>query len=268
MSYTPPNTTTLETKKFSQIRLGIQGYPKTGKTTSALTFPKPIVLDFDNNVDAANAVAAGKSLDEITLVPFYSPAFVDTLVPKRTFAGAAPNRRDALTKWLREHAFKLEPDQTLVLDSWTMVQNAFDQQTGYEPAVSRTGAEDKFVFWKRKIEYAQELCEILKSINCHVVVTFHETIERDDEGRPTGKLRPAMQGQFADQLAGNFTNWFRQQALSRHKDPNNTKSEVIGTDYVWQTSADNIANCGTKLIGIRRIVPAKYDVFVHPENYK
>lgn len=258
---------TLASVRFKQIRLGIQGAPNTGKTTAALTAPNPVVADFDNKLSLTNAVANGVDPETVKIIPFYNPEFVDKIKP-RANPRFAPNKRDAFTIWLINEGTKLTAEQTLIIDSWTMLQAAFDQQTGYEPATSRNGAEDKFVFWARKIEYAKELCERLKSLACHVIVTFHETVDRDDEGKPTGKVKLVMQGQFADQLAGHFTDWFRQHALAKLADPSNPRSAVIGSDYQWQTTSDNVCNCGTHLIGIKPKVPANWNVFVNPSKYK
>ena len=260
MAYTIPNSMTLESKRFEQIRLGLQGAPNAGKTTAALTFPGIVVADFDNKLSETNAFYAGKKLNEITIIPFYNAEFVDKLKP-RGHPAYAPNKRDAFKFWLSTEAPKLQADQTLFIDSWTMLQAAFDQQQGYEPAVTRKGEIDKFVFWDKKLEFSKDVCERLKTLNCHVVVTFHETIERDDEGKPTGKMKPVMQGQFADQIAGHFNNWFRCHAVSKLENPSDSRSKVIGSDFFWQTIPDNMCNCCTQLRDLPRLVPANYSIF-------
>lgn len=267
MAYTIPNAMTLESKKFKQIRLGLQAAPNVGKTTAALTFPNPVIADFDNKLSATNAECAGKKLSEITIIPFYNAEFVDKIVP-RAHPLYAPNKKMAFSKWLMTEGVKLEEDQTLIVDSWTMLQAAFDQQQSYETSINKAGKEDKFVFWQAKIEYSKDIMERLKTLRCNVVVTFHEIQERDDEGRPTGKLKPLMQGQFTDQLAGHFTDWFRAHVIQKHKDPANPKSEIIGAEYIWQTTSDNTCNCGCHLSGIKPRVPATYDVFANPSKYK
>lgn len=258
MAYTIPNAMTLESKRFKQIRLGLQAAPNTGKTTSALTAPGPVVADFDNKLSASNAINAGKKLADIVILPFYSAEFVDKIVP-RSHPSFQPNKRDAFRKWLSTEATKLQEDQTFIVDSWTMLQAAFDTQQNYEPAIGKGGAVDKFAFWAAKIEYAKDIMERLKTLNCHVIVTFHETIERNDEGNATGKCKPVMQGQFADQIAGHFTDYFRCHAEAKPNTP---------TTYLWQTAPDNSCNCGTHLSGIKPRIPATWDVFVHPEKYK
>lgn len=263
MPYTPPNTITLDKKPFNQIRLGLQGYPKRGKTTSSLTFPGPVVADFDNNVDEANAVAAGKTMSQITIVPFYSAEFCDKIA-NRIKPHFPSNKRDAFLRWLSSEGYKLEHDQTLIIDSWTMLQRAFDVQQSLTPTITKTGEEDVYAFWERKLEYSESVCDILQSLKCHVVVTIHETVERNAKGHITGKMRPLMSGQFRDKLSGQFTNYFRQHAIAKKDD----KGNVIGTQYLWQIHPDDIADCGTKLIGLPMFVPATYDVFVNPDKYK
>lgn len=267
MAYTIPNAMTLESKRFKQIRLGLQAAPNTGKTTSALTAPGVVVADFDNKLSASNALNAGKKLADITIIPFYNAEFVDKLVP-RGHPSLSPNKRDAFKKWLSVEAPKLQEDQTLLVDSWTMLQAAFDTQQGYEPALNSRGGEDKFVFWAKKVEYAKDVMERIKTLNCNVIVTFHETVERDDEGKVTGKTKPIMQGQFADQIAGHFTDYFRCHAVAKLKDPANPRSEVIGTEYLWQTSSDNICNCACHLSGIKPRVQASWNLFIEPDKYR
>lgn len=45
--YIPPGCTTLDKIEDSQIRVGIQGPPFSGKTTAALTFPNPVAASFE-----------------------------------------------------------------------------------------------------------------------------------------------------------------------------------------------------------------------------
>lgn len=242
-----------------QTRLMLMGYPGTGKTWSALTFPNPVVLNLDRGLSAH----IGKKIIEI---PLYDIALIDALA-KRSFQTAPPNARDAVKHWLVNEAQKLEADQTLIVDSWTTLQNAFDLQTKLEPVYStKTGKEDTYAFWARKVEYALEVCSLLKNIRCHVVVTVHETVERNDDGNLTGKIKPLMQGQFADQLGGHFTDVFRQLAVTRYKEPSNTKSEVIGTDYLWQTQSDNVVNCKTCLVGAPKFIKATYEDYIKYKN--
>lgn len=274
--FIPPNTTTLDKKPFSQKRVAIQGWGGTSKTTAALTFPNPTIADIDNSVSETNALCAGRKMEEVVCIPFHSREFVDTI--KKGI-----NRRDAFKQWLETNINKFEPDQTFILDSWTALLDEFYK--AWQPVITKRGEVDDFAFWELLQEYSQEILTLLRQAPCDVVVIFHEIIETDDKGRPTGKATPLMQGKFVNKLSGYFTDWFRAIGVERkpgdEQMPKNlgitmeqwnkfcamespVKSQTL---YLWQTATGNVANCKTKLIGLPRFVPAGYDVFVNPQKY-
>src|ERR1017187_902817 len=96
--YTPPNCTTLEKVTKQQIRLGVQGYPGSGKTFAALTFPNPIVLNLDRGLGAHQ----GRS--DVIEIPFYQKAF----------SGGKETCKDKLVEWLEREGPKLTDQQTLI----------------------------------------------------------------------------------------------------------------------------------------------------------
>lgn len=268
--FIPESAVSIKDQVFQQIRLLLQGYGGTGKTYSALTFPNVIVANIDRGLTAH----LGKDIPEFKL---YEPAFVDAR-SKRVFATAPPNRRDAFLHLMRNDFPKLQQDQTLLEDSWTSLQNAFDQQTSLEPSFSTTGKEDKYVFWKRKMDFSLEVVEGNKSLNCHVIVTCHEQADRNDDGNLNGKLKPLMQGQFADQLLGHFTDVFRQLAISKPTDVSKVNLSDYGcktvadfqalmnsfttnTMYLWQTQSDSVVNCKTALVGAPKFIKADFDTY-------
>lgn len=253
--YEPKDAVPLGADSNQLFRIGIQGPPKTGKTWAALTFPNPIVLDFDNNLRGFSEVYPDK---KILAVPFWNATFCDTLGVRCPRPGSPPNQRDALRVWLAKEARNFTPTQTLVLDSWTRLQDGFDKQQELEPSYTKKGEIDEFAFWMKKQEYARDIIEFLNSCNCNIVVTFHETVERDSSGKVTGKMKPMMDGRFADKLAGYFTDWFRQTVMEDDKKER---------QYLWQVKADNVANCGTSLRkldlkSIKGFVPANYNSLV------
>jgi hypothetical protein len=226
-------TSNLKDQNFRKIMLGIQGAPGCGKTTSALTFPNPYVL----NLDGGLVGFAGHDLSE---APFYDHDWVRSLEGgkfKETKPGAImPNKRDAIKWWLRVHGLKMVEGQTLILDSWTTLQNMFDAQQRLEPEISsKTGKEDGFAFWGKKLEYSKEIMQLLASCKCHVVVTFHEMKERDDEGRLIDKVRPLQQGQFAAEIGVLFTEFFRM-FTEAEKDKNGRQTKC---KYYWQVKSSN-----------------------------
>src|SRR5947207_118056 len=122
MTYIPEKSINLKDVQFPQLRVGLMGDPGTGKTYSALTFPNPILAEFDHGLTAF----CGK---DITVIPFYDSSWVTEYGFPRKDNTKQPNRRNAFIKWLNTEAIKLEEGQTLIIDSWTSVINAFwDQQ--------------------------------------------------------------------------------------------------------------------------------------------
>ncbi len=208
--YIPKDATTLEQITETQIRLGIQGAPKTGKTFAATTFPNCIFLNLDRGLGAH----AGRK--DVMEVKFWDDKYVDTIISRTksdTTTPNPPNRRDALIKWLMKEGQLLEADQTLVIDGSTDIETGFDTQESLEPVHTKQGRVDDFAYWRHKVEYFGMLTKILKTLKCHIIYICHETPDRNKEGELNGKLRPMLTGQFGDKLASQFTDWFRQHAF-------------------------------------------------------
>ena len=213
--------------------MGISG---SGKTTAALTFPNPIKAEFDN-------IIVPSQLLTTPIIPFYSKEFCETLGSKNT--------RDAFTKWLKLDAPKLESDQTLIIDSWTRLQDYFDQQTELEPVYSSTGKEDEFAFWGRKLDWSRDIMINLQSLKCHIVVTFHEQVERDPKtGALLSKIMPLMQGKFVNKIGSYFTEFYRSVTV---------KNDKGNMQHMWQVRKDNDVNVKSRYPFIKEIVPAHYD---------
>ena len=268
-----PHIQTLDKLTASpQIRLGLQGMPGNGKTWAALTFPNPIVLNFDRGLGAH----IGRS--DVVEVPFYLPEFVDTIYP-RSGMKSPSNRRDALLKWLVTDGIKLTEEQTLIVDGSTGIQNAFETEYNLHPVTTKQGAIDDFALWRLKVEYFGEVCETFKFLKCHVVYICHETPDRDKKGELNGLVRPLLSGQFGDQLASHFTDFFRQLAHAAPTKENELKAKEFyriddatlkewrakmppQTFYVWQTQADEIAKCKTSsLVNAPKYILADYTSF-------
>lgn len=271
--YIPPNVQSLQNMKDTQIRLGLQGPFKSGKTWDALTFPNPIVLNLDRGLGAH----VGRA--DVLEIPFYNPSFVDSIV-RRSGTQAPPNRRDAVTKWLSTEGMKLTAEQTLVIDGQTGLQNAFEAEYNVAPVYTKQGNIDDFAVWRMKVEYFGELCESLKALHCNVVYICHETPDRDSKGNLNGGVRPLLTGQFADQLGSHFTDWFRKITYSKPTTPEAaTKAKAFfgiddatlkewcahsstATLYVWQTMPDELCKCGTSsLVNAPKYILAHYSSF-------
>lgn len=179
----------------SRVNLfGIQGEPTTGKTTAALTFPDPHVMDFDNKLPKG-----------VKSWPFHKDDFIHSLM--NTKPPVRPNRKDAILRWLRTVGVNIPASATLILDSYTTgVDNMHNLFVAQNPNLfmSKDNNFDGMKAFKDKLLFNLELFGLLRSLDCQVVVTFHEQAERAPNGAMTGRFRPLASGQFKDQLAANF----------------------------------------------------------------
>lgn len=267
--YKPPGSVTLDQLKDKpQKRVGIQGYGGTGKTWSALTFPNPIVLNLDRGLGAHIGRA------DVMEIPFYLPAF----------CGGPNQLKDKLLLWLEKEAVKLKPNQTLVFDGCTSLQNAYhkwfaDNQMSF---LTRGGKVDDFAEWAVKRKYYAEIMELFKTLQCDVVFIAHEADKKDKDGSYTGKIRPLLSGSFGDELLNHFTDWFRQITFDKPDLTQEIKPATLAafgmnskeciemcnsfprnTLYVWQTDSDSIfdGKCSS-LVNFPRYLKADYSSFL------
>src|SRR5678815_5689738 len=111
--YIPPGTLSLTDPNYKgQLRLAIQGPPKTSKSTAAATFPNPIFLSYDRGLVSL----IGR---KILVVPFYDDTYVHGIMNSN--AGFV-NRKEALIRWLESHARLLTKEQTLIFDANSGIQ--------------------------------------------------------------------------------------------------------------------------------------------------
>jgi hypothetical protein len=272
------NDTIVELNKLPKqpIRLLLQGPPGEGKTWSALTFPNPIIRNFDNKLSGyQNEFPDSK----IRVVNFDENLVVKILCVSNMGFGKPnnPNKplniKDAARKWLEVFGKELTENDTLIEDSWTSLQNKFDIQMSMDheiPVSKKTGEKDGYYFWKMKMAYANELTDLYKTLKCNTVVICHEVQERNEDGFLTGKLKPLMQGGFADQMAGQFTDAYRQICLTKDmkkeyldKYELSLGRKIIGErEYFWQTKSSGIFTACLSVKGLKDIVPATYESLI------
>lgn len=245
MTYIPPTAYEIS-QSPKKIRIGIQGMPGTGKTGSALTFPNPTILNFDDT-DIDGLIKSIPELKDVKprQVPFYSEQFIAETLKEPYVGGSLKlvDRREAFAKWLERENTKFTPDSTVILDSWSSMQDAFDSITFHpsQKVYSKQGEENFYAAWDAKIAYSSRIIEALKSCNCHVVVLFHEQLERDKKtGELLNKLQPVMQGKFITELKRHFPYYVR--AIYRDKEDDNGPA-----GYIWQVKSSDTFDC--KYIG-------------------
>ncbi len=230
--YIPKDSRNLKDQKITKIRLGIQGEPGSGKTTAALTFPNPVVVNFDDGLHGQ----LGKDIIEI---PFWDHEWVVRygFPPSKPDKSGHPNRKGAILKWLKTEGMLLQSDQTLILDSWTSIQDAFDIEQVLFPRITKeTGEVDDRDFWAKKIDFNDELVSYIRGVKCNVVVIFHETHTRDPKtGALLRKIEPLMQGSFTKKLKVHFPNFFRQVSES----VKSADGKQIKTEWYWQIKSSD-----------------------------
>ena len=283
--YKPKGSIYLSESEDNQVRLGIQGAPFSGKTTAALTFPNPVILTYDRKV------SAHLHRDDVPLVPFYNPAFIDTIV-KRAGTQAPPEKKDALIKWLETEGLKLVHEQTLLVDGCTGIEDSFHTWFTYnepELATSKKGEYNKFVQWDLKKRYFTEVWNAFKAIQCDIVFICHEQDDRNRDGSYNGKIKPLLTGQAADKMGANFTDWVRQVVISKPQSPEeiekvctkyNTNKAVVTewckatpADYnsihLWETQGGDIFDGGvSSLLNAPRYILATYETFAKYKKNK
>jgi len=234
----------LEQSAITQIRLGLIGKPGAGKTTAALTFPNPLVLDRDKKLPPGAAVKS---------IPFYNTAF------SKKFGGD----REALVNFLTKEApSKIPPNMTMIIDSWTMFMNCFDL---WADSVStsmfwsaKKNEVDGFAIHADRINYAVEIMTALKQLPHNFIINFHEQIEREktgpNAGKPSGNIKPLMKGQFADQAAAHMTDFFRQVII---RDKSTSK-----LSYIWEVLPSDEFFPITSFKSPDRYIPATYEALM------
>lgn len=260
-----------------QFRVGLQGGPKTGKTYAATRFPNPVVVNFDRGL-------TGHIGENILDIPFYNPSFVDQYA-KREGSQAPPNKKDALLVWLFKEGPKFSPEQTLIFDAITGIEAAHNTQYNLAPWITKNGKVDEWGIYKSNNQYFSDLGDLMKSLQCNVVMIAHETPDRDKNGDLNGLVRPLLAGQAGDKIASFFTDWFRCRALGKPTTPEQTEKakKFLGvtdnaawqewmssgskdTFYFWQTQSDEVCQCGaTSLKDAPKYMIAGYSSF---EKYR
>lgn len=174
--------------------IGIIGVPGCGKSTFANQFPNPVFLDFDH-----------KAPPGAQCIPFWDINFTRKLTSQ---SPSEPiNAGLALSKFLISERASFT-NETLILDSWSSFQDAVDRYQDY--IKPRDGGQDGvFAFYRNKITVSTNLMQDLRNLPQTVIILIHELPERSKDGDLTGKIKPAMEGSFADNMASKLTDYYR-----------------------------------------------------------
>lgn len=192
----------IQTPAQSQQRIGLIASPGAGKTTAALTWPNPIVLDFDR-----------KCPPGVNAIPFYNPAVAKKFLLPSHKSAIDYSPRYALIDFLEKEGPKFSPDTTLIIDSWTSMMNQLDiwQETNKTALYwsDKKKDVDGYQLHGDRLTMGIEVAMTAKELPCNIIYLFHEQIERDKEGNALTSIKPVMKGQFADQFSLHLTAFFR-----------------------------------------------------------
>ena len=273
MPYLPPNSANLATERLNNRRLfvGLIGAPGTGKTWGALTFPNPYVVDFDGGL----VRHYGKDIPTLRL---YSVEECDRLkVPREIVNSRVPNssaktvlynKRDFFYNWIKEEGPKFEEGQTLIIDSLSALEVAYNQWTDPEvhPRLSKKGEIDEFFFWTYKIDYFTNLMECFRGLRCSVVMTMHEANNVTD-GQVVSSIQPILQTKFVAKLPSYFDEYIRCIARFPSETGNAQQNAQILRDigpitqatYLWQIKPNDLFNAKSRCSRKETYVTAGYE---------
>jgi hypothetical protein len=234
--YTPKN---IVASTLPHEIIALIGAPGSGKTSSALTFPNRIWLDFDHQLPVGESS-----------IPFWDPKLAADMKVASFTANSPANMKDTFMKWLRLEYKNFTPDQTVILDTMTACQQAFDRQEQLENSMMADDKKSGFTFWGNKMKYTSEIMSLFKNMSCRVVILFHEVIDRDKEGDPNGKLRLVMDGAYKDRILGDFSDVWRMISHPPLLDEKGGVKIINGkrateAGWFWQLASDGIMNCKT-----------------------
>jgi len=258
-----PNIAVDSIEEYSNLIIGIQGPPASGKTAASLTFPNPIVALFERpDLAGLKQLDILKDVNPI-LLPFYDIKWMEEKkLPGRLFNPPNENRTindsaGAFLQWLGgKDAREITNQQTLILDNWTRLQEQFDEVNWSYKSLSKDGKVDDWAPWDRKITFAEEISNNLISLSCNVVVLFHEIQERDKAtGLLLDKLQPLQQGKFIAKLKSYYPNFFRQHCRSI-KDANGKDTTEI--EYMWQVKSGSGFDAKCSKPKLPTFIPAQY----------
>jgi hypothetical protein len=210
--YIPPKpiiASAEDSGKLEFIRLLLLGFPGTGKTVTAASFPKPVFINLDDKLPKG-----------VASLPFCNPAWVKKTFPNCNHS-LQVNVRDALVQLVRFGLGSLATQgfQTIVLDSLQLAYAYFDMRIpiDYQQYISKAGNVDGRSIFQHKLNFAIEIVAGLKTFPGNFICTSHEMLERSEEGKLTGRIKAAVEGQFPERIGGFFNLQLRQVWIENKK---------------------------------------------------
>lgn len=187
------------------------GTPKSGKTVFALNFPRPWILDADNNLAGALRYHRNKG-EPITDYFFDDP---NTLPEDDRWSFAVKATKAAV----------LSPDvDTIIIDGLSMLAWYLERHI-LKNSQQGNGMKDLVIagqkvmnqsHWNPFKSMMMQLIMAARSAGKPFIMTCHETVETNDEGSVVA-YRPLISGQLRANIAGLFTDCWRTETTNSAK---------------------------------------------------
>jgi hypothetical protein len=190
----------------SPIRAIIFGRAGTGKTRGAMTFPNPVIMNFDNNLPKGTPG-----------IPCWNEEFLKKFKPMPM----------TIADMYRQISSQLAPDQTLIIDSLTSVERKFDTWEKTNPIYTkRTMEPDGFSMFRRRLDFWNEIFELWRQSKHNLVVLMHQINEKNDKGEETQNVKPLLSGKAGDVVI-TIANCIMQAGITQHG------------KFVWRVKPNN-----------------------------
>lgn len=254
--YMPEGTVnTSQTRASRTKRLLLVGAAGSGKSWSAVTFPNPFILDYDNNLqhDYFRDLA-------MPTIPCYDVSATREIKIKER---KVIDPREWIIQWLAVEGKKFSEQQTIILDSLTGLSDIVRILYEKEVPTSKSGHDDKYWFWRMWAAYFRELFSAVRDLPCNVVVIMHENEMRDSETNRVTSVKPLIQGQeFSPRIPSFFTDVYRQIAIPKENLMQLKPGMKSAITYWWQIKSDRKFDAArTTIITDNVLVPATYKSF-------
>lgn len=241
------------------------GKPKTGKTLSACTFPRPTaILNFDNSVESIQHTTdkGGKLLipdwKDIKVVPFCKDSVYDLDFDSSTKQGAhtplyAKGSFELVEKYnkvIRElgNTQTVEgfgPLSTLIVDSLTSVVRVWEETILKMNSKAQLSLPDYKTFKSLLFgQFIPSLRTLNKKIP-YIILIAHETVEKDELSGRVEELPLGPSQEMGRTLAREFDEVWRMKVDSEG-------------NRVWRTTQDGLFNAGSNLNLPPTISPATF----------
>lgn len=246
-----------EWKPGDPVQLLVYGKSKTGKTAGALTFPRPVVFDFDHGIATARSpwfVQRYGYRPDIFYEEFYEKKINKGIVTQHNAYDDACRFFDEWMKpegkWTgsdgKTYDVGLDKFDTFVIDSGTtlsefashkalIVMGMTKLSKSHEMSLSTGLVSPKVQDHGAERSLTEQFVDMILSSNKNVVLLAHEKVLSDDEGNVV-EIAPLLTGQSIERVPLKFDEVYNLRVSRRGTE----------TLRLLQTEADGLRKVGTR----------------------